>query len=36
MNDSNRTGPYQPEASNEVANELPQRIGRYRIERMLG
>jgi serine/threonine protein kinase/formylglycine-generating enzyme required for sulfatase activity len=32
MNDPNPTGPYQPE----VATEQPQRIGRYRVERLLG
>jgi len=36
MNDLNRTGPYQPEAADEVASEQPQRIGRYRVERILG
>jgi eukaryotic-like serine/threonine-protein kinase len=36
MNDPNRTGPYQPETSDEVAADLPQRIGRYRVERILG
>jgi len=36
MNDLNRTGPFQPEAADEVAAEQPQHIGRYRIERVLG
>src|SRR5438270_10002427 len=35
MKDLNRTGPFQPEAADEVA-ALPQRIGRYRVERILG
>ena len=36
MNDPNRTGPHQPATSDEVAAEQPQRIGRYRVERILG
>src|SRR5262245_8087025 len=36
MNDPNRTGPYQPATVDEVAAERPQRIGRYRVERLLG
>ena len=41
MNQADRTGPYQPE-DREVASahlapaEQPQRIGRYRLERVLG
>src|SRR3989442_433897 len=41
MNQADRTGPYQPEEP-EVASarsasvEQPQRIGRYRLERVLG
>jgi serine/threonine protein kinase/formylglycine-generating enzyme required for sulfatase activity len=35
MNDADRTGPYQPAAA-EVLAKQPQRIGRYRIERVLG
>jgi serine/threonine protein kinase len=33
--DSNRTGPYQPEAA-ETTAEQPPNIGRYRVERVLG
>ena len=36
MNDLNRTGPFQPEALDEVAPPTPQHIGRYRVERILG
>src|SRR5208282_2174346 len=36
MNDSNRTSPYQPGTVDELAAATPQRIGRYRIERILG
>ena len=36
MNDPNRTGPHQPETSDEVAADQPLRIGRYRVERILG
>src|ERR1700684_3650840 len=36
MDDPNRTGPDQPQTSDEVAADLPQRIGRYRVERILG
>src|SRR5262249_31523435 len=36
MNDPNRTGPYQPATVAEVAPATPQRIGRYRVERVLG
>ncbi len=36
MNDPERTGPPQPETSDEVAADQPQRIGRYRVERILG
>jgi serine/threonine protein kinase len=36
MNDPNRTASYQPASVDEVAAELPQRIGRYRVERLLG
>jgi eukaryotic-like serine/threonine-protein kinase len=34
MHDTNRTGPYQPQ--DPAPAELPQRIGRYRVERLLG
>lgn len=36
MNDTNRTGPYQPTTVDEVAIEQPQYIGRYRLEKLLG
>src|SRR3954468_9629861 len=36
MNDLNRTGPYQPAAGDELAAATPERIGRYRVERVLG
>ena len=36
MIDLNRTGPHQPKTSDEVAADQPQRIGRYRVERILG
>src|SRR5271165_5998649 len=36
MNDPNRTGPYQPATVDEVAAAIPQRIGRYRVEKILG
>src|SRR5450631_4291875 len=36
MNDPNPTGAFQPETSDEVAADPPQRIGRYRVERVLG
>src|ERR1700722_19265902 len=36
MNDLNRTGPYQPTTGNEAGSATPERIGRYRVERMLG
>src|ERR1700690_518935 len=36
MSDLNQTGPYKPAIGDEVAAKLPQRIGRYRVERMLG
>src|SRR3954447_24895425 len=36
MNDLNRTGPHEPATVDEVAAERPQRIGRYRVERILG
>jgi serine/threonine protein kinase len=36
MNDPDRTGPYEPATVSEVAPAPPQRIGRYRIERLLG
>src|SRR6266481_3324793 len=35
MNDPNRTGPYQPPVG-DAAAEQPDRIGRYRVERLLG
>jgi serine/threonine protein kinase len=38
MNDSERTGAYQPESSDSsgVVATLPEHIGRYRIEKVLG
>ncbi len=36
MNDPSRTGPYRPNAAEPPTVEPPQRIGRYRIERVLG
>src|SRR5947209_6936631 len=36
MNDPTRTGPYQPAPVDEAAAERPQRIGRYRVEGILG
>src|SRR5271165_6129522 len=36
MNDLNRTGPFQPATEDDVAAKPPQRIGRYRIEKVLG
>src|SRR5258708_17554893 len=39
MNDSERTGAYQPDGSDESASAvvaLPQHIGRYRVEKILG
>src|SRR5277367_5242266 len=36
MNDLNKTGPFQPATGDEVAAATRQRIGRYRIERVLG
>src|ERR1700687_2047762 len=36
MNDANCTGPNQPATVNEVAAATPQRIGRYRVEKILG
>src|SRR6516165_10702599 len=36
MNDPTATAPYQPATVDEVAAERPQRIGRYRVERILG
>jgi serine/threonine protein kinase len=36
MNDLNRTGPFQPTTVDEAASATPERIGRYRIERILG
>ena len=36
MNDSNPTGPFQPATGDDVAAAIPQRIGRYRIEKVLG
>jgi serine/threonine protein kinase/formylglycine-generating enzyme required for sulfatase activity len=36
MNDPDRTVPYLPATVDEAAIEQPQRIGRYRIERILG
>ncbi len=36
MNDLNQTGPYQPGTSDETAAVTPQRIGRYRVEKILG
>ena len=36
MNDLDRTGPHQPASVDDVAAATPQRIGRYRVERILG
>jgi hypothetical protein len=36
MIDPTRTGPYQPATVDEVSTDLPQRVGRYRVERTLG
>src|SRR5450755_30909 len=39
MNDPERTGAYKPDGSDEAANSvvaLPQCIGRYRVEKILG
>ncbi|HLN26421.1 MAG TPA: SUMF1/EgtB/PvdO family nonheme iron enzyme [Gemmataceae bacterium] len=36
MNDLNRTGLYHPATVEEVATAIPQHIGRYRVERVLG
>jgi predicted Ser/Thr protein kinase len=36
MNDPNRTGPFLPETVDEVAAARPPRIGRYRVESILG
>src|SRR5215469_12492638 len=36
MNDRSLTGPYQPPTVDEDAAPIPQYIGRYRIERILG
>src|SRR4051794_32518829 len=36
MNDADRTGPHQPATVDEVAAVMPEHIGRYRIERLLG
>ena len=36
MIDLNRTGPHQPDTSDEIAADQPRRIGRYRVERVLG
>src|SRR3984957_2159855 len=36
MNDLSRTGPFQPASEDEIAAATPERIGRYRIERLLG
>jgi len=36
MNDSNWTDSFQPAAVNEVDFAIPQRIGRYRVEKVLG
>jgi hypothetical protein len=36
MNDPSRTGPYRPTAVSQLDSEPPERIGRYRIERVLG
>ena len=36
MNDADHTSPYQPASVDEVATDLPQRIGRYRVEGTLG
>jgi len=36
MNDLNRTGPYEQATVDEVVVQQPQRIGRYRVEKLLG
>jgi serine/threonine protein kinase len=36
MNDLDRTDPYQPAPADESAVAMPQHIGRYRVERILG
>jgi serine/threonine protein kinase/formylglycine-generating enzyme required for sulfatase activity len=36
MNDLDRTDPYQPPPADESAAAIPQHIGRYRVERILG
>jgi serine/threonine protein kinase/formylglycine-generating enzyme required for sulfatase activity len=36
MNDLDRTDPYQPGPADESAAAMPQHIGRYRVERILG
>jgi serine/threonine protein kinase len=36
MNDANRTDPYQTATVDEFATDRPQRIGRYRVARVLG
>jgi serine/threonine protein kinase len=36
MNDSNPTGLYQSAAVDEAGDAIPQYIGRYRVERILG
>ena len=36
MNNPSRTGPHQPGTADAVAADQPQRIGRYRVEKLLG
>src|SRR5215471_636650 len=36
MNDRSFTGPYQPPTVDETADAIPQYVGRYRVERILG
>jgi serine/threonine protein kinase len=36
MNNRSLTGPYQPAAVDETADAIPQHVGRYRVERVLG
>ena len=36
MSDRSFTGPYQPPTVDETADAIPQYVGRYRVERVLG
>ena len=36
MNNLNETGPFQPGPVDEVVAAIPQHIGRYRVEKVLG